>query len=55
MLVNGMGLQEITICTLVDRLDDEVDEWIVNITGAEEDTTAPTFEVNNNLKILQLP
>ena len=45
--VHGLGLRDGSLY-LVDRTDNAVDEWIVNITDAEEDTTAPTFEVDDN-------
>ena len=45
--VQGLGIRDGSLY-LVDRTDNAVDEWIVNITGAEEDTTAPTFEVDGN-------
>ena len=45
--VHGLGLKDGSLY-LADRTANAVDEWIVNITSAEEDTTAPTFEVDDN-------
>ena len=45
--VHRLGLRDGSLY-LVDRTDNAVDEWIVSITDAEEDTTAPTFEVDDN-------